>query len=281
MRKQTIEQLGVCSWSLKATGPADLAEKVKATGLKKVQLALTPHRNDPGLWGGVEDVLKENGISIVSGMFGTVGEDYTSPETIRKTGGIVPDEHWEENLQIARDAACLAGKMGIPYVSAHAGFFPHESTDPSFNKLIKRIEAITEVFSEHNLELIFETGQETADTLLMFFDELDKRGITNAGVNFDPANMLLYDMDDPVQALQKLIPRVKQIHAKDGKRPDVPGTWGAEVVVGTGEVDWNAFIKILVENDYTGNLVFEREAGDDRIGDIQSGIRYISGVMDT
>ena len=39
MKKQSIEQIGVCSWSLQATGPKNLAEKVTAIGVKKVQLA--------------------------------------------------------------------------------------------------------------------------------------------------------------------------------------------------------------------------------------------------
>ena len=76
MRTQTAEQMGVCSWSLQATGPQNLAEKVNALGLKRVQLGLTPHRDDPGAWEGVQEILAESGIEIVSGMFSTIGEDY-------------------------------------------------------------------------------------------------------------------------------------------------------------------------------------------------------------
>ncbi len=52
MKTQTPDQIGVCSWSLQATGPRNLAEKVNALGLKKVQMGLTPHRDDPGAWDG-------------------------------------------------------------------------------------------------------------------------------------------------------------------------------------------------------------------------------------
>ena len=37
------------------------------------------------------------GVEVVSGMFRTVGEDYSSPATIRVTGGFVPDATWDEN----------------------------------------------------------------------------------------------------------------------------------------------------------------------------------------
>jgi len=49
-----------------------LAEKVNALGLKRVQLGLTPHRDDPGTWEGVQEILAESGIQIVSGMFSTI-----------------------------------------------------------------------------------------------------------------------------------------------------------------------------------------------------------------
>ena len=51
-------------------------------------------------------------------------------------------------------------------------------------------------------------------------------------------------------------------------RTKIPGTWGAEVAVGSGEVEWPAFFAALRELNFTGNLVIEREAGDQRVADI-------------
>jgi len=155
MRTQVVEQIGVCSWSLQAAGPQDLAAKVGALGIKRVQLGLTPHRDDPGAWEGVQETLAESGIRIVSGMFSTVGEDYTTPETIRRTGGVVPDEHWDENLELARAAAALGKAMGLEHVSAHAGFLPHEPSDPDFDKLCLRVAELAAVFEEHGGSLLF------------------------------------------------------------------------------------------------------------------------------
>jgi sugar phosphate isomerase/epimerase len=279
MKTQMIDQIGVCSWSLRATGPRDLADKVKALGLKKVQLGLTPHRDDPGTWEGVQEILGEAGISIVSGMFSTIGEDYTTPETIRKTGGIVPDEHWEGNQTIAEAAATLARQMGLKLVSTHAGFLPHEPSDPDFDKLSGRVAKLAQMYAMSGGSLLLESGQESADTLLVFLDEMAKRGASNVTVNFDPANMILYDMDEPIEALRKLVSRVQQVHVKDAKRTTVKGQWGEEVVVGTGQVDWVAFVRILAEADYQGDYIFEREAGDDRVGDILKGMAALTAAM--
>ncbi len=280
MKRQTAEQIGVCSWSLQATGPQDLAEKVNTLGLKKVQLGLTPHRDDPGTWEGTQDILGQSGISIVSGMFSTIGEDYSSPAAIRETGGIVPDEHWEGNQELAAAAATLAREMGLKLVSTHAGFLPHEASDPNFDKLCGRVAQLAKMVAENGGFLLLESGQETADTLLTFLGEMVSRGATNVTVNFDPANMLLYDMDEPIEALRKLVPHIQQVHAKDGKRPTVKGNWGEEVVVGTGQVDWVAFVRTLAEADYEGDYIFEREAGDDRVGDIAKGIEALKAAME-
>ncbi len=279
MKPQTADQIGVCSWSLQATGPEDLAEKMNMLGLKKVQLGLTPHRDDPGTWEGTQEILNKSGISIVSGMFSTIGEDYSTPEAIRKTGGIVPDQHWPENQELAQSAATLAKEIGLTLVSTHAGFLPHEPSDPDFEKLSGRVAALAQMYADIGGFLLLESGQETADTLLAFLREMVKRGISNVTVNFDPANMILYDMDEPIEALGKLVPHVQQVHVKDAKRTTVKGDWGEEVVVGTGQVDWIAFVRTLALADYTGDYVFEREAGDDRVGDIALGIIALKTAM--
>ncbi len=138
---------------------------------------------------------------------------------------------------------------------------------------------LAQMYADIGGQLLLESGQETADTLLSFLGELTQRGVQNVAVNFDPANMILYDMDEPIEALRKLVPHVKQVHVKDANRTTVKGNWGEEVVVGTGQVDWDAFVRVLAEADYRGDYIFEREAGDDRVGDIAQGITALQQAM--
>jgi sugar phosphate isomerase/epimerase len=70
-------------------------------------------------------------------------------------------------------------------------------------------------------------------------------------------------------------PWVKQCHVKDAVRTKVPGTWGEEVVVGTGQVDWPAFFGVLHDLQFTGNLCIEREAGNQRVEDIRTAKAYV------
>jgi sugar phosphate isomerase/epimerase len=62
---------------------------------------------------------------------------------------------------------------------------------------------------------------------------------------------------------------VRQVHIKDAVRTKVPGTWGEEVPVGTGQVDWRAFVPTLNAHNSTCDLVIEREAGQQRVADIR------------
>ena len=128
--------------------------------------------------------------------------------------------------------------------------------------------------------MLFETGQETADDLNAFFDHMaNDRGVTNIGINFDPANMILYDKGDPIDALKKLLPGVKSIHIKDAIKTATPGEWGSEVPVGTGQVDWQAFMQVLADGDYTGDMHIEREAGESRIVDAKAAVDHLTPIM--
>lgn len=254
-------RLAVCSWSLQPSGPQDLLAKLDATGIPRIQLALDPLLESPGIW--EKELLRADGVEIVSGMFGCAGEDYSTLESIRLTGGVAPDATWECNLAHIRAAAKLAADLGLALVTFHAGFLPHDESDPAFGKMIRRLKKVAEIFSDAGIPLAMETGQETADALALLLQNLP-----GVGVNFDPANMILYGMGDPVEAIHTLGPWIRQVHIKDAIRTAVPGTWGGEVAVGSGEVDWPGFFRSLDEVNFSGNYVIEREAGTQRIADI-------------
>jgi L-ribulose-5-phosphate 3-epimerase len=259
-------RIGVCSWSLRPTDAPEVAARVVECGLRHVQLALGPIRTGAMPIASVRAALDTTRITAVSGMMSTVGEDYSSLDSIARTGGLRPDVHWTANLEIAKRDARLARELGLPLVTFHAGFLPHEARDPERTKLLVRLRTVVDVFADEGVRLGFETGQETAATLLEFLAALDR---PSAGVNFDPANMILYGMGDPVTALRELGPRVVQVHVKDATPSTRPGEWGEEVPVGTGHVDWRAFFAALDATQPTVDLLIEREAGEARVEDVR------------
>jgi L-ribulose-5-phosphate 3-epimerase len=269
-------RLAVCSWSLQPSDPVALLDALAATGVTRVQLALDPLRAEPATWGKFPELARARGVEIASGMFVTVGEDYTSLDSIRRTGGVVPDVTWDENWRNIQAVAALAARLGLKLVTFHAGFLPHDETDPDFRKLLERIDRIAGVFARDGIALGFETGQETAETLAAFLRVLGRKDV---GVNFDPANMILYDKGEPLAALRTLGPWIRQCHLKDARRTRVPGTWGEEVAVGTGEVDWASFLGTLDALGFRGDLCIEREAGTQRVADIRAGRLHLESLV--
>jgi len=268
-------RLGVCSWSLQAERLPDLCALVREVGVPDVQLGLDPVVK--GAWPLADVCLAfgDAGLAVRSGMMGTVGEDYTTLDTIRETGGVRPTKHWKANLDHAKGCADAAAELGLDLVSFHAGFLPHDAADPERAVLIERLQQIADAFAARGVRVAFETGQETAETLLGVLAEIER---DNVGVNFDPANMLLYAMGDPVAALRTLSAHVFQVHVKDATRTKTPGTWGEEVTVGTGEVDWKAFFVVLDEAQLGCDLMIEREAGDQRVADMRAARALLEGL---
>ena len=258
-------RIGVCSWSLRPVSPGEVIDALERVGLNCVQLALGPVIQAPTVWGSAIRELRREAIEIVSGMMAMAGEDYSSLESIARTGGVRLDETWPANLAHAEAVASLAADEGLHLVTFHAGFIPEDRADPERAKLLERLRTVADIFANRQLRLGFETGQETAQTLVEALDDL---GCPNVGVNFDPANMILYGKGDPIEALRLLGPHVVQVHVKDAVPTTTPGTWGTEVPVGDGAVDWPAFFEMALTIDPPVNFIIEREAGADPGADI-------------
>tara|TARA_B100001059_G_scaffold132663_1_gene132763 strand:+ start:25285 stop:26121 length:837 start_codon:yes stop_codon:yes gene_type:complete len=272
-----ISALGVCSWSLQPDSPEDLVKRLELTGLDHTQIAMSPAVSDRDRWGNVIPILSEAGISIASGMMAPVGEDYSSLESIARTGGIRPSAIWPANEAMARAMAVLAGTSGIELVTLHAGFLPHDREDQERASMVSRLRLLGSIFSAQGCRLGFETGQESAATLLEVLDEIDHASV---GVNFDPANMILYGMGDPVEAVEVLREHIFQIHIKDATASDVSGEWGTEMVVGEGQVDWPRFLSVVQSLDQDVEAIIERESGSSRVEDIRTAVDLLREHVD-
>jgi sugar phosphate isomerase/epimerase len=254
--------LSVCTWSLR-TDPDGVARALKQLDIGLVNLALKPAFMENGAVY-LEAVKKQSwGVSAVT--IGFFQEDYSSLESIRATGGIVPDEHWDRNRATVIRSVAITAELGARFLTLHAGFV--EDDDPvKARKFMDRLVCLADAAGERGVTLLMETGQETARCLSALLGEL---GHPALGINFDPANMILYGKGDPVEAVRMLGRWIRHVHVKDAIAAKVPGTWGTEVPWGQGQVGTASFLGALKEIDYKGTLAIERESGDDRLGDIR------------
>lgn len=261
--------IGVCSWSL-GNDFDKIAALSGQTGLGCVHLAIAPAMSMRG--DNYLAKVEKSNLSISATMISFPLEDYSTLESIKLTGGIVPDECWQMNRETTFKAIKLTAELKVPYLSLHFGFIAIKS-----KKLLDRAKMLADKAGEHNVILLMETGQESADELRGFLEKLRHPALA---VNFDPANTILYDKGNPVEAVSILSPWIKNVHIKDALRTKSPGEWGTEVVWGTGEVNAGKFLKALKQACFKGALAVERETGNNRFGDIKSAIYKLSTFKD-
>jgi L-ribulose-5-phosphate 3-epimerase len=271
--------IGVCSWSLKQP---DLATTCKVArddlGLKLIQIGffdtsvLDESRDD-----GIVKVVRDSGMEVGATCIGYAGEDYSSIAQIARTGGYLPDASWNERFRLTLRVRDITAKLGTTMLATHIGFVPHDAASPAYATMVDRLKQVTDALGEKDITLVMETGQEPPDALVGFIKAV---GRPNIRVNFDPANMILYGIGKPSEAVDVLKDYIAHVHAKDATWSSAPGKeWGAEVVLGTGQADIPQIVGKLKAYGFNGPLVIEREAGETRIADVKAAITLLRSLV--
>lgn len=201
--------------------------------------------------------LSDLGITITCVFAGFEGESYADIPTVMRTIGLMPRETRAARTAELKEICDFARQLGVGVVGMHLGFVPHERSDPDYRELLDITRGVCDHCRVNAQAMHLETGQEPVDVLIQFLNDVDRE---NLFVNFDPANMILYGAGEPLLALEQLGPRVHSVHCKDATWSDRPcETWGCEVPLGEGDVDFAAFLAVLDRIGYTGPLTIERE----------------------
>jgi L-ribulose-5-phosphate 3-epimerase len=208
--------LGVCSWSLQVSSIPELKRLLEQLGIDVVQIACgDPHHASWEEGEAFPATARASGITMTGAMLGFPGEDYTTPQSIRETGGFGNPQWRAERMERLAWGLDRTLALGLHDLTLHAGFIP-EVGDPQRSAMLDTLAQAADLAARKGVTLAFETGQETATLLRQTLDELQS---PNVKVNFDPANMLLYDMGDPIQAVAVLGPDIRSVHVKDARRP--------------------------------------------------------------
>ena len=266
--------VGVCSWSLQVTSVPELKGFLDRLGIDVVQIACgDPHHASWSEGDAMPAAATAAGFRMSGAMLGFPGEDYTTPATIEKTGGFGDPATRPERLERFRWALDRTKALGLSDLMLHAGFIP-EVGDPARKGFLDTLSQVGDLAQRAGVVVAFETGQERAALLRRTLDDLKSPALK---VNFDPANMLLYDMDDPLAVLDLLAPDIRSVHVKDATRPTAKGEWGTEVPLGRGQTNTCEFVRALKRVGYRGPLCIEREVGTqaERFADIEHGVRFL------
>ena len=230
----------------------------KEIGIPTVQIH-APHKGNRTAKHAEEILVRlaEFGITVTAVFGGFQGESYADIPTVVKTVGLVPAQTRAQLLAEMKEISDFSKMLGCNVIALHLGFVPHDTESALYQDVLAVTKDLCQYASANGQALHLETGQETAEALNQFIDDV---GHDNLFVNFDPANMILYGTGEPIDALRALGQRVKSCHFKDATWSDTPGeTWGAQVPLGQGDVDIQKYMDTLKEIGYQGPLTIERE----------------------
>jgi len=221
-------------------------------------------------------LLQEAGVRAAATTIVHKGEQYDDWPTVRRTVGFVPREFRAQRVAYSHKVIDFTADIGCPYVTTHIGEPPHDPKDPKYGALVDIVRELGQHCAERGLRFGLETGQESARSLMSFIGRV---GLDNVGVNFDPANIILYNTDDPLSALDEVAPRLFGMHCKDGLRPTQPEALGTEVPLGQGEADVCACVQKAIRLGYEGPFIMEIYAGPDRREALSKGKAFLEACL--
>jgi sugar phosphate isomerase/epimerase len=259
---------------------ADFAERLRrigGAGFTTIQLSRPPddYLAEPKR-GELKKLIAECGLQVTSVAAIYEGESYADVEAVRRTVGLLPRTTRSARIEDTKRCADFARELGAPNVSSHIGYIPEERGDPDYQALVAAVRVICDHLQRQDQSFCLETGQETAELLREFIQEV---GRENLKVNFDPANMIMYGTGDPIAALELLAPWVRGVHCKDGEWPKAEGGLGEERPLGEGQVGIRRFLAKLKEVGYEGPLTIEREIpGEQQMQDFLAGKRLLERI---
>lgn len=266
---------------------SEAIQRAAAIGAKGIQMYATNGENAPENLSAAERKallaeVKDAGL-VFSALCGDLGRGFGDPELnpqlIEKSKRIVD----------------LAKDLETDIVTTHIGVVPSDKNHDRYKIMQEACYQLATYADSVDAHFAVETGPETSLVLKGFLDALNSTGVA---VNLDPANLRMVTGDDPVQAVYNLQKYIVHTHAKDGNRLMVVdpeyiycGTkeflpeelqnkrFYEEVPLGTGSVDFPAYLKALEEIGYRGFLTIEREVGGQPEVDIRTAYDFLQKVM--
>jgi sugar phosphate isomerase/epimerase len=203
----------------------------------------------------IRKAAEDTGIEISSFFLVFEGQIYDlqrGPGTM----GLVPPDFRKSRLELSKRFSDIVLEMGVDSITSHIGFIPDDPNDPIYHGFIDVMRELAEYCEGNGQIFCFETGQELPSTLKRTIRDV---GTGNLGVNLDPANLILYGMANPLDAVEIFGEYVRGMHAKDGLWPNRDEFLGLETPLGKGRVDFGLLMPMLKEKGFTGPVTIERE----------------------
>ena len=223
---------------------------------------------------GLFDLFRNYGMTVPTLFLSYLGQDWKNPE---ETVGLFPAETRSERMVATCRQMEWAARYGIKLISCHAGFVPGEK-DAVYTRFVADMKQLLRFAAAYGQEFLVETGAEPVDILMQLLDDV---GEPNVGINFDPANVLIYGKGDPAELVEKAGDRIKVVHCKDANPPEAGAIRGRETPLGKGSTHFATLLRRLLDSVFRGPLIIERELppGPEQERDVAEAIQFLNATV--
>lgn len=242
------------------SGFIEFAARQQENGARGVEL-LDYFWTDRGAeMGKVKQQIADAGLELA---VYSIGNDFFQPER----------SVWEKQLADFKTGIEVAARLEVRTLRVFSGNAkPGYSFDDGFAWIVDGLAAGAHYAETHDVTLALENHGLMAGRSSQVRRVIEAVGSPALRANIDTGNFLLVNQN-PTEAAQELAALAALVHLKDFRRarPDetahiykaLDGAPFTGAVVGQGEVDLAAILKILGDAGYTGWLSLEYEGGDD------------------
>ena len=210
----------------------------------------------------VLEVVESYGLKI-SGLCAQL----SSP---RRFGGLDDPEGLELRIEKTCKVLEMAAELGTPIVTTHPGLIPEEPTDSLYSVIKGAVLKVAKCAEDVGAYFCIETGMEPARVLRRFLEDVGSPAVR---VNYDPANLLRFGVEEVVKGVELLGPWIAHTHAKDYN----PQTRSA--TVGEGLVPWREYLTALRKVGFLGWLAIEDETGRDVVESLRKGRAFLQRLI--
>ena len=246
-------------------------DSLQIAGVYEDWLAPTPEARKAS--DGLFDLFGNYGMTVPTLFLSYTGQDWDHPEG---TVGLFPASTRSERMVATCRQMEWAARYGIKLISCHAGFVP-AGKDEFYARFVADMKPLIRFAAAYGQEFLFETGSESADTLMQLLDDV---GQPNTGINFDPANMQIYGHGDPAELVEKARDRIRVVHCKDANPPEAGAVRGRETPLGKGSTNFATLLRRLVDSGFQGPLIIERELppGPEQERDVAEAVQFLNSL---
>ena len=199
----------------------------------------------------------------------------------------------QEKIKKTLEIIDFASELETRIITTHIGVISENDTIKN-SIMQEALQKICRYAEKAGVFIAIETGPEKSGLLKNFIMET---GEATLKVNFDPANLVMVQGENPAEAVLNLKDLIVYTHAKDGrmlKKCDPVKIYNAfaegnpdniniddyfvELPLGVGDVNFPEYLSSLEEIGYSGYLTIEREAGANRKKDIKKGASFLKNL---